>query len=155
MPFSCCVWRFRRWLSSTLYQTTATFALGGRPLYVESLHWYPSDFRFVTLPALCLSSPAHIKRLHCSVCVDVCTSVCSLIWECYACICVDVSWLYSMSILMPRWCQYLLQWTPTAGVKSVSGLLLCSRLLDNNWTYFCCQAKTLHLLHVSGTKNLT
>lgn len=76
VPFSCCVWHFRKWLSWSLYQTAATFVLGGQPPYVESPHWFTSDFCFVTLPApvyhIC-SSPAHTKRLHCSVCVDVCT----------------------------------------------------------------------------------
>lgn len=44
-----CVWCFRRWQSSTFYQTTATFALGGRPLYVESMHRFSA---FHLLPCM-------------------------------------------------------------------------------------------------------
>lgn len=127
VPSFCCVWHFRRRLSSTLYQTTATFALGGQPLYVESLHRLPSDFRFVTLPAPVfhlLCSPAHAKRLHRSVCVDVCTSACILIWECYTCICVDVPWLCSMFIFDASLSMRV------AGLKSLSVFWL----LDNNRT---------------------
>lgn len=144
MPFSCCVWYFRRWLSSTRYQTTATFALGGRPLYVESPHRFPSDFRFVNLPAPVfhlLNSPAHTKGLHCSVCVDVCTFVCFLIWECYMCICVNVLLMqhvyFDASLLVAAAATMNCR---VAGLMSVSGLLLCNRLslfcsLENYWTY--------------------
>lgn len=68
--FSCCVWYFRRWLSPTLYQTTATFVLGDRPPYVESLHRFPSESPFINLPSpptpsfISFASPAHAKRPH-------------------------------------------------------------------------------------------
>lgn len=48
------VWCFRRWQSSTFYQTAAAFVLGGRPPYVESQHRFLSAFRFVTVLALVL-----------------------------------------------------------------------------------------------------
>lgn len=142
------MWYFRRWLSSTLYQTAATFALGGRPLYVESplssiSIWLP--FCNPTCPVChLLCCPAHTKRLHCSVCVAVWSFVCILIWECYTCICVDVSCLFSMFILMPCcWCQCLLQSFRLLLVWS-QWVVCC--LLDNNWTFLCCQEKMLHLL---------
>lgn len=108
--FSCCVWCFRRWLSPTLYQTTATFVLGDRPPYVESPHRFPSESRFINLPSpplpvfhlFCLPCARQetASRPHCSVCVDVCTSVWFPIWECYLCVCVDCL-VYSACLF---WC---------------------------------------------------
>lgn len=67
-PFLCCrpalcvcVWCFRRWLSSSLYQTTATFVLGQRPPYVELPHRFSSEFRFIK-PSRCRpSSPSTFR----------------------------------------------------------------------------------------------
>lgn len=76
--FSCFVWCFRRWQCSSFHQTAATFALGGHPLYVESVHQFPCDFCFVLDPSA--SSFLHmLTKLHCSGCGNIWTFVFAVI----------------------------------------------------------------------------
>lgn len=132
--FSCCVWYFRRWLSPTLYQTTATFVLGDLPPYVESLHRFPSESPFINLPSPLprLSSPLPPLRTLRDRIETALQCLCRRLHLCLVphlrVLPVCPCWLpclLSMSILMLQWTVGQLVWWHQ--------WVICCSVIDCHW----------------------